>query len=125
MTDQEKAEGIRFYTKKIKENRNNMFAYVMRSAGYESMGKYDAALVDALQIIDLDSEYWRGHYLALKFYIHLANWEEATKIVQKFENDESFEDLIKKFHQLKPNETLLKKNQKKGRISFCKFCNIL
>lgn len=100
MENQVKAAAIKFYTQKIDENQEKIGPYVMRSACYESMGNYDAALADALRIIDLKPEFWRGHYLALKCYIQAENLTDARKIIQHFECDDSFKDLLEKFRQL-------------------------
>jgi tetratricopeptide (TPR) repeat protein len=103
MENQVKAEAIKFYTQKIDKNPEKTGPYVMRSACFESMENYDAALADALRIIDLKPEFWRGHYLALKCYIQVENLTDARKIVQQYECDEFFKDLLKKFRQLEAN----------------------
>jgi tetratricopeptide (TPR) repeat protein len=100
MTSENEAEAIEFYTKQIEENPESIYPYVFRSACYESMGKYEEALVDALQIIENDNSYWKGHHQALKCQLQMKNIKEAREIVQKFDHDESFADLIEKFYEL-------------------------
>lgn len=117
-----------YYSNRIKKTPEMSVNYVLRSACYESLGKYKLSLNDANKIRELEPNYWIGHYQALKMYLKLKNSTEAEKIAAKFEQDQSFQTLIEELKDVQQsNQTemnLQGVNPRSQRRAEC-CCNIL
>lgn len=97
-------KSISYYTEKINANKNQpclSIYYILRSVLYESLGKFQESLRDALATIQIDGAFWKGHHQALKMYIKFENIYEAGRISEKFKNDDEFDALRRELDALK------------------------
>lgn len=106
-------EVIQYYSFEIHKNPKDSTNLVLRSACYESLHEYSKALKDALQVIDNDPSYWKGHHQAMKLHLLMHNVEEANKTPEKYKQSEVFKKLYDELNSQK----MIKENQAKSQLA--------
>lgn len=104
MTQEERLkerEIIKYYSGEIQSDPGNFVNYVFRSLAYEFLQEYQLALNDALAVVKLKEDYWKGNYQVAKMYLYLNQTGKAVEMVNKYRNHSSFADLVKEIDQTK------------------------
>ena len=70
---------INYYTKKIKNNNEDVNHLIKRAICYLAKGYYSLALKDALNTIEINNNYSKGYYIASLCYLEMYDIDSAEK----------------------------------------------
>ena len=85
---------IEYYTKKIKNDKNNISLIIKRAICYLAKNIFSFALKDALTTIEIDKNFNKGYHIASLCYLEMYNLEMAEKYCK--DNNKKLKDLIEK-----------------------------
>ena len=70
---------INYYSKNIKDNKENIIYLIKRAICYLAKGHYQLALKDALKTIELNNTFTKGYYIASLCYLEMYDIDNAEK----------------------------------------------
>ena len=106
---------INYYTKKIKNNNEDIVHLIKRAICYLAKGYYSLSLKDALSTIEINNNYSKGYYIASLCYLEMYDIDSAEKYLMK--KNKRLKNLIDK----KKKDILIKSKKYKTYPLYIKF----
>ena len=100
---------INYYSKNLKQNKENTLYLTKRAICYLAKGYYTLALKDALESIELDKTSSKGYYIAALSYLEMNDIENAEKYIfeKKTNNKNNILPKVEQECQIKHNNQRL------------------